>query len=66
MLGALYKSKKELKSQIGKRLNYIETSLFGKEYKPTGTFNVVGPDPYSNRSWFAAVTMKDDLIVSVE
>ena len=31
-----YKSKKELKANLGKRLNYQETSVFGKEYKANG------------------------------
>jgi hypothetical protein len=65
MMGALYKSKKELKASIGKPLNYTETSMFGAEYKEDGTFSVVGPDPYNNRKWFASVTMVGGLISKV-
>ena len=64
MMGARYKTKKELKESIGQRLRYVETSMFGEEFKPNGTFCVVGPDPYS-RKWFAEVTMKDGLIAKV-
>lgn len=66
MMGAPYKSKKELKENIGKPLRYIETSVFGKEYKHDGKFCVVGPDPYTNRKWFAEVTMVGGLIKSVK
>jgi len=64
MMGALYKSKKELKVSIGQSLRYEETSFFGPEYKENGTFCVVGPSP-RERKWFASVTMKDGLIVKV-
>ncbi len=66
MIGVTYKTKKELKAQTGKTLNWIETSMFGREYKSTGTFCVVGPDPYRNRKYFAQVTMQDDIIEKVE
>ena len=36
MLVLHYPSKKVLKENIGKRLNYTETSLFGAEYVSTG------------------------------
>jgi len=65
MLGARYPTKKSLKESIGKPLRYIETSIFGPEYTPNGTFPVVGPDPYTNRKWYATVTMKDGLITKV-
>lgn len=65
MLGANYKTKKELKSQIGKPLDYIETSLFGPEYKENGSFCVVGPSPYV-RKWFAQVTIENGLIKAVK
>lgn len=64
MMGASYKTKKELKEHIGKPLRYIETSMFGDEYKDTGSFCVVGPSPTS-RKWFAEVTMQDGLIKAV-
>ena len=66
MMGAPYKSKKELKEHVGQPLRYIETSLFGAEYRETGKFCVVGPDPQRNRKWFAEVTMENGLIKSVK
>ena len=65
MLGASYKTKKELKASIGKHLRYVETSLFGYEYRPNGIFCVVGPSPY-NRKWYAEITMKNDIIERVK
>jgi len=65
MMGASYKTKKELKANIGKPLNYIETSMFGPEYKSDGKFCVVGPCPHTNRKWFAEVIMENDLIKKV-
>ena len=64
MMGASYKTKKDLKAAVGKRLNYVETSMFGAEYKPDGKFCVVGPSPYQ-RKWFAEVTMENGLIKKV-
>ena len=64
MMGANYRTKKELKAAIGQPLDYEETSFFGPEFKENGTFCVVGPSP-TNRKWFASVTMKDGLIVAV-
>ncbi len=64
MIGALYPTKKALKAAIGQELACEETSMFGDEYKPNGTFAVVGPSPYQ-RKWFASVTMKDGLIAKV-
>lgn len=65
-MGASYPTKKALKESIGKPLRYVETSMFGPEYRETGTFTVVGPCPYSNRKWFATVTMKDGIIEKVK
>ena len=64
MMGASYKTKKALKESIGQPLRYVETSVFGAEYKPDGTFCVVGPSPYE-RKWFASVTMADGKIAKV-
>ena len=63
-----YNSKKELKANIGKKLNYIETSIFGEEYKSNGI--LVGSNrPHlrsnSGREFFAEVTLKNNLIVKV-
>jgi hypothetical protein len=60
-----YKAKKDLKAAVGKPLNYVETSVFGAEYKSTGKFCVVGPCAYTNRKWFAEVTMANGLIQKV-
>ena len=68
MLILNYKSKKELKEQIGKHLDYTETSMFGPEYKPDGV--IVGSNrPYTTnnegREFFAEVTLKNNLIKKV-
>ena len=64
MMGASYKTKKELKAAIGQPLHYEGTSMFGPEYKENGTFCVVGPSP-TQRKWFANVTMANGLIARV-
>ena len=66
MLGASYPSKKELKANIGKPLRYIETSMFGAEYKDNGKLIVVGPCPHTNRKWFANIEMVNGLIAKVK
>ena len=52
MLVTGYKSKKELKAAIGSQLQYEETSMFGPEYKSTGSFVVAHDGGRSNRSSF--------------
>ena len=47
MLVTGYTSKKELKASIGETLSYEETSMFGPEYKSTGSF-VVAPVSYTH------------------
>ena len=64
MMAASYRTKKALKESIGEALNYVETSMFGPEYRADGKFAVVGPSPYQ-RKWFAQVTMVDGLIAKV-
>ena len=64
MLAASYKTKKDLKAAIGKPLRFIETSVFGEEYKKTGQFVVVGPSP-DQRKWYANVVMVNGLISKV-
>jgi hypothetical protein len=67
MLGATgYKTKKALKSTVGQPLNYIETSMFGEEYKENGSVTIVGPCAQTKRTWFAKVTLKNGLITKVE
>lgn len=63
-MGASYKTKKDLKLAVGQELRYEETSFFGPEFKPNGTFCVVGPSP-TQRNWFASVTMENGLIKKV-
>ena len=63
-----YSSKKELKANIGKKLNYTETIIFGLEYRSNGI--LVGSNrPHltsnSGREFFAEVTLKNNLIVKV-
>lgn len=64
-----YKSKKELKENIGNRLRYTETSMFGNEYVSNGTF-VAAYRPRitggKGREFFAEITMENDLIKSVK
>ena len=62
MIQLLYETKKELKENVGKELEYIETSFFGEEYKSTGT--ITGCN--KKRSWFANVIMQDDKIIKVK
>ena len=66
MLYANYSHKKDLKTSLGKRLDYRETSVFGHEYLKDGINYVVGPDTLRGRQWYAAVTMRNGLIESVK
>ena len=68
MLVFNYKSKKELKTRIGERLDYIETSLFGEEFRPDGVLTGANRPHITGqgREFFAEVTMKDGLIHSVK
>jgi hypothetical protein len=63
-----YKSKKELKENIGKHLNYIETSIFGEEYTRNGV--LVGANrphiTHKGREFFAQVTMENGFIKAVK
>ena len=68
MMIVLYPSKKVLKENIGNRLKYRETSMFGSEYKSNGRFCVSNRPSITGikgREFFAEVTMKDDLIAKV-
>ena len=68
MLVFNYESKKVLKENVGKPLRYIETSMFGEEYKPDGV--LVGANrphiTHKGREFFAQVTMSNGLIQSVK
>ena len=63
-----YPSKKVLKENIGERLSYIETSIFGPEYKSNGTLTGANRPHITGqgREFFAQVTMKDGLISQVQ
>ena len=64
---ARYASKKELKEAVGQRLKYIETSMFGPEYRDNGVLTVANRPHITGmgREFFAQVTMKDGIIVKV-
>ena len=67
MMIACYPTKKELKTQIGQKLKYRETSIFGMEFIPNGTF-VVSNRPHLTgykREFFASITMKNGVIARV-
>lgn len=67
MLGARgYATKKALKESVGKPLRYVETSMFGEEFKPNGSNAIVGPDAYKARNWYATVECRDGVIVKVK
>jgi hypothetical protein len=63
-----YPSKKALKESIGQELKFIETSIFGAEYKP----NVIGLTGCNRphitghkREFFASVNLVDGKITKV-
>ena len=63
-----YKSKKQLRENIGNKLSYKETSKFGLEYKKNGV--LVGSNrPFNTcnkgKEFFAEVTIKNNIIVKV-
>lgn len=64
MLVANYKTKADLKKAKGQALRFTQTSLFGPEYSPNGSFCVVGPSAY-NRKWYASVTVTNGVITKV-
>jgi hypothetical protein len=68
MLVFNYESKKALKESIGKPLRYIETSMFGPEYRDNGTLTGANRPHITGkgREFFANVTMANGLIVSVK
>ena len=63
-----YESKKALKESIGKPLRYIETSMFGPEYKDNGTLTGANRPhiTHKGREFFANVVMENGLIKSVK
>ena len=63
-----YESKKVLKESIGKPLRYTETSVFGNEYLPDGSFMGCNRPHITGykREFFANVTMQDGMISVVK
>ena len=63
-----YPSKKVLKESIGQPLKYIETSMFGPEYKSDGMLTVANRPHITGlgREFFAQVWMKNGLIEGVK
>ena len=68
MLVFKYPSKKVLKENIGKPLRYIETSLFGPEYRRDGMLTGANRPHITGigREFFANVVMENGLIKSVK
>jgi hypothetical protein len=68
MLVFNYESKKALKESIGKPLRYIETSLFGAEYRDNGILTGANRPHITGkgREFFANVTMENGLIKGVK
>lgn len=63
-----YPSKKDLKACIGKPLRYIETSMFGPEYRDNGKLTGANRPHITGkgREFFANVTMENGLIKTVK
>jgi hypothetical protein len=68
MLVFNYESKKVLKESIGKPLRYIETSVFGPEYRDNGMLTGANRPHITGkgREFFANVTMANGLIKGVK
>ena len=68
MLVFNYASKKDLKASVGKPLRYIETSMFGEEYKTNGMLTGANRPHITGkgREFFANVTMENGLIKGVK
>ena len=63
-----YPSKKVLKENIGNKLKYIETSVFGPEYHDNGMLTGANRPHITGqgKEFYAQVTMKDGLISKVQ
>ena len=63
-----FPSKKVLKENIGNKLKYIETSVFGPEYLDNGMLTGANRPHITGqgREFYAQVTMKDGLISKVQ
>lgn len=62
-----YPSKKLLKEEVGKPLKYMETSLFGPEYRQDGMLTVCNRPhiTHMGREFFAQVYMENGIIKKV-
>jgi hypothetical protein len=66
--GKRVKTKKEVKEAFAEnpaRVQLEATSWFGNEYDgavteaPDGNYYFVGPDPYTKRTWYGMITVKN-------
>lgn len=67
MLIANYPTKKEAKAAIGQPLRYIETSIFGAEYRRDGELTVAHRPHVTGRGheWFGQIVMENGLVKEV-
>jgi hypothetical protein len=56
--GRPFRTKKE-HGLAGGHVDFVETSMFGPEFKGAGTYTIVGPSPYE-RKWFGQITVDAD------
>ncbi len=49
----------DMRSVLDFRANVQETSFFGNEARIPGENTVVGPDAYTNRKWYATLTVDE-------
>ena len=63
-----YPSKKVLKENVGKPLRFLETSVFGPEYRENGVITGANRPHITGqgREFFANVTMENGLIKGVK
>jgi len=63
-----YPSKKVLKESVGQPLRYIETSIFGPEYRPDGVLTGANRPHITGigREFYANVTMQNGIIKGVK
>jgi hypothetical protein len=68
------KSKKEVRELLAEDPSQVlleATSMFGNEYggpvseAPVGRYYVVGPDPYTKRSFYGEITVRPDRSIKV-
>jgi hypothetical protein len=65
---AKYPTKKAAKQAIGEKLKYVETSLFGAEYRDDGRLTVANRPLITGegQEWFGIITMRKGRIFKVE